>query len=172
MKTTKAILVTLIAILLAWQPVQAQSGDIIQVASASSIQTTFLTVLKSADLLGTLKGNGPFTVFVPTNDAFSKLPGGTIENWTKPENNPALTKIIINHVVLGIFDAATISKLIFDGGGKAFLPTISGGKLLASSEGGRIKLTDETGHSAYITAADMKASNGLIHVIDEVLLPK
>ena len=159
-------------VLLGGKAVQAQSGDIIQIAGGSTNETTFIAALKSADLIGTLKGAGPFTVFIPTNDAFNKLSAGTLDTWLKPENNPALTKTLIYHVLLGSFDAAAFSKAIFDGGGKTILPTISGGKLIATNEGGKIKLTDENGGSAYITAADQKASNGIIHVIDGVLLPK
>jgi uncharacterized surface protein with fasciclin (FAS1) repeats len=159
-------------VLLGGKAAQAQSGDIIQIIGGSTSQTTFMTALKAADLVGTLKGAGPFTVFAPSNDAFSKLPSGSLDTWLKPENNPALTKILIYQVMLGSFDAAAINKAIFDGGGKTILPTISGGKLIASSEGGKIKLTDENGGSAFITATDLKASNGMIFTIDTVLLPK
>ncbi|ULQ54470.1 fasciclin domain-containing protein [Flavihumibacter fluvii] len=172
MKRVILFMVISASVLLGGKAAEAQSADIIEVASGSTVHSTFMAVVKAADLVATLKGVGPFTVFAPTNDAFTKLPPGTLDALVKPENNPVLTKMLIYHVVLGTFDAATINKAIFDGGGKTILPTLSGGKLIATTEGGKIRLTDENGASAYVTAADLKGSNGLIHIIDAVLLPK
>jgi len=152
--------------------VAAQSGDIIDLVSGSAEYTSLVAAFKTANLLGTLKGNGPYTLFAPTNEAFSRLPGGTMDLLLKPESNPALTKMLIYHVVSGRLDAAAIVKSINGGGGKALLPTISGSKLVATLEDGKVKLTDENGRSAYLTGTDMKASNGIIHVIDGVMLPK
>jgi uncharacterized surface protein with fasciclin (FAS1) repeats len=111
-------------------------------------------------------------VFAPTNDAFGKLPAGTVETLLKPENKAALTGILTYHVVAGKLDAKAVGAAIKAGGGKAELTTVAGGKLTASVENGKVKITDAKGNSAYVTAADLNASNGVIHVIDSVLLPK
>ncbi len=150
----------------------AQSGDVVDIAIGSADHSTLVAAVKAADLVGTLKGAGPFTVFAPTNAAFAKLPNGTVEGLLKPESKATLTKILTYHVVAGNVDAAAVIKAIEQGGGKATLTTVSGGKLVASLDGGKVKLTDETGAVAYVTAADIKGTNGVIHVVDGVVLPK
>jgi uncharacterized surface protein with fasciclin (FAS1) repeats len=150
----------------------AQQKDIVDVAAGSPAHTTLVAAVKAAGLVETLKGKGPFTVFAPTNDAFGKLPAGTVETLLKPENKAALTGILTYHVVAGKLDAKAVGAAIKAGGGKAELTTVAGGKLTASVENGKVKITDAKGKSAYVTAADLNASNGVIHVIDSVLLPK
>jgi uncharacterized surface protein with fasciclin (FAS1) repeats len=150
----------------------AQQKDIVDVAAGSSAHTTLVAAVKAAGLVETLKGKGPFTVFAPTNDAFGKLPAGTVETLLKPENKGMLTGILTYHVVAGKVDAKAVAAAIKAGGGKAELTTVAGGKLTASVENGKVKITDAKGNSAYVTAADLNASNGVIHVIDSVLLPK
>lgn len=150
----------------------AQQKDIVDVAAGSSAHTTLVAAVKAAGLVETLKGKGPFTVFAPTNDAFAKLPAGTVETLLKPENKGMLTGILTYHVVAGKVDAKAVAAAIKAGGGKAELTTVAGGKLTASVENGKVKITDAKGNSAYVTAADLNASNGVIHVIDGVLLPK
>ena len=150
----------------------AQQKDIVDVAAGSPAHTTLVAAVKAAGLVETLKGKGTFTVFAPTNDAFGKLPAGTVETLLKPENKAALTGILTYHVVAGKLDAKAVGAAIKAGGGKAELTTVAGGKLTASVENGKVKITDAKGNSAYVTAADLNASNGVIHVIDSVLLPK
>jgi hypothetical protein len=150
----------------------AQQKDIVDVAAGSPAHTTLVAAVKAAGLVETLKGKGPFTVFAPTNDAFGKLPAGTVETLLKPENKAALTGILTYHVVAGKLDAKAVGAAIKAGGGKAELTTVAGDKLTASVENGKVKITDAKGNSAYVTAADLNASNGVIHVIDSVLLPK
>ena len=149
-----------------------QSKDVVDIAIGSKDHTTLVAALKAADLVTTLKGAGPFTVFAPTNEAFSKLPAGTVDTLLKPENKAKLAKILTYHVVSGNLDAAAVIAAIKAGNGKAVLTTVSGGKLIGSLEGDKVKLTDETGKSAYVIVADLKGSNGVIHVIDGVVLPK
>jgi uncharacterized surface protein with fasciclin (FAS1) repeats len=150
----------------------SQAKDVVDIAIGSKDHTTLVTAVKAADLAATLKGTGPFTVFAPTNEAFNKLPEGTVANLLKPENKAQLAKILTYHVVSGNLDAAAVSAAIKGGNGKAVLTTVSGGKLTASLDMGKVKLTDESGNSAYVTAADLKGSNGVVHVIDGVVLPR
>lgn len=150
----------------------AQSQDVVDIAIGSADHTTLVAAVKAADLVTTLKGKGPFTVFAPTNAAFAKLPAGTVENLLKPENKAQLAKILTYHVVSGNLDAAAVTAAIKAGNGKAVVTTVSGGKLTASIDGGKVKLTDESGKSAFVTVADLKGSNGVVHVIDGVVLPK
>jgi len=152
--------------------IMAQSGDVIDIAVGSSDHSTLVAAVKAADLVNTLKGKGPFTVFAPTNAAFAKLPAGTVDGLLKPENEATLSKILTYHVVAGNLDAAAVVAAIKAGSGKAVVTTVSGGKLTASLDGGKVKLTDEKGGVSYVTAADLKGSNGVIHVIDTVLMPK
>lgn len=152
--------------------IYAQNKDIVDIAVGSEAHTTLVAAVKSAELVNTLKSAGPFTVFAPVNDAFSKLPAGTVESLLKPENKSTLTKILTYHVVAGNLDAAAVMEAIKKGNGKANLKTVSGGMLIASLENGKVKLTDEKGGFAYVTVTDLKASNGVIHVIDTVVLPK
>ena len=150
----------------------SQGKDVVDIAIGSADHTTLVAAVKAADLVTTLKGKGPFTVFAPTNAAFDKLPEGTVANLLKPENKAQLSKILTYHVVSGNLDAAAVMTAIKSGNGKAVLTTVSGGKLTASLDMGKVKLTDETGKSAYVTATDLKGSNGMVHVIDGVVLPK
>lgn len=152
--------------------VNAQNKDIVGVAAESADHSTLVAAVKAADLVATLQGAGPFTVFAPTNAAFGKLPSGTVDGLLKPEAKPALTKILTYHVVAGKLDAAAVVKAIQSGGGKAVLSTVSGGKLTATLDGGKVKLTDENGGTSWVTATDLQATNGVIHVIDSVVLPK
>ncbi len=150
----------------------AQKKDIVEIAIGSPDHTTLVAALKAADLVTTLQGKGPFTVFAPTNAAFEKLPAGTLTTLLKPESKGQLAKILTYHVVSGNIDASGVMDAIKKGNGKAVLTTVSGGKLTASMEKDKVKLTDESGNSAYVVATDLKGSNGVIHVIDSVLLPK
>ena len=150
----------------------SQGKDVVDIAIGSADHTTLVAAVKAADLVTTLKGKGPFTVFAPTNAAFGKLPASTVEGLLKPENKAQLAKILTYHVVSGNLDAAAVVAAIKKGKGKVELTTVSTGKLTASMDKGKVKLTDESGNSAYVTATDLKGSNGVIHVIDGVLLPK
>lgn len=146
--------------------------DIIDNAVNSKDHTTLVAAVKAAGLVDTLKGPGPFTVFAPTNAAFSALPAGTVDTLLKPENKAKLTTVLTYHVVPGKWDAAAIMKMINDGKGMASIKTVSGGTLVAKSAGGKVMVTDENGGTATVTIADVYQSNGVIHVVDKVLLPK
>jgi uncharacterized surface protein with fasciclin (FAS1) repeats len=146
--------------------------DIIDNAVNSKDHTTLVAAVKAAGLVDTLKGPGPFTVFAPTNEAFAALPAGTVDTLLKPENKDKLTTILTYHVVPGKMDAKMLMKAIKDGHGMASLKTVSGGTLTAKSSGGKVMVTDENGGTATVTIADVNQSNGVIHVIDKVLLPK
>ncbi len=148
------------------------SKDIIDNAVNSKDHTTLVAAVKAAGLVQTLKGPGPFTVFAPVNSAFAALPAGTVDNLLKPENKPALTKVLTYHVVSGKMDSAALSKAIDAGGGKASLATVSGGTLVATKSGTMIMVSDESGGMAQVTIPDVVQSNGVIHVVDKVLLPK
>jgi len=146
--------------------------DIIDNAVNSKDHTTLVAAVKAAGLVPTLKGTGPFTVFAPTNAAFAALPAGTVDALLKPENKPALTKVLTYHVVAGKMDSAALTKAIDAGGGKATLTEVSGGTLTVTRSGTMIMLSDESGGMAHITIPDVVQSNGVIHVVDKVLLPK
>jgi uncharacterized surface protein with fasciclin (FAS1) repeats len=150
----------------------AQKKDIVDIAVGSEAHTTLVAAVTAADLVATLKSAGPFTVFAPVNDAFAKLPAGTVETLLKPENKAMLAKILTYHVVAGKLDAKAVLAAIKKGKGSVTLTTVSGGTLTASLDMGKVKLTDENGGVAYVTATDLDASNGVIHVIDTVVLPK
>jgi len=150
----------------------SQQKDVVDIAISSSDHTTLVAAVKAADLVATLKSEGPFTVFAPTNKAFDKLPEGTVATLLKPENKAQLAKILTYHVVSGNLDSAAVVAALEDGNGEVVLTTVSGGKLTVSLEMDKVKLTDENGNSAYVTAVDLKGSNGVIHVIDGVVLPK
>jgi uncharacterized surface protein with fasciclin (FAS1) repeats len=152
--------------------IYAQKKDIVDIAIGSEAHTTLVAAVKAADLVTVLKGDGPFTVFAPVNDAFGKLPAGTVDNLLKPENKATLAKILTYHVVAGNLDATAVLAAIKKGNGSVTLTTVSGGQLTASLDNGKVKLTDEKGGSAYVTTTDLKGSNGVIHVIDAVVLPK
>jgi uncharacterized surface protein with fasciclin (FAS1) repeats len=147
------------------------SKDIVDNAVNSKDHTTLVAAVKAAGLVATLKSAGPFTVFAPTNAAFDKLPKGTVETLVKPENKETLTKILTYHVVAGKWGAADIAKMIKDGGGSATIKTVSGGTLKASMKGNKLVLTDEKGGMSTVTIKDVYQSNGVIHVIDTVLMP-
>ncbi|TFB33489.1 fasciclin domain-containing protein [Pedobacter alluvionis] len=146
--------------------------DIVDNAVNSKDHTTLVAAVKAAGLVETLKSAGPFTVFAPTNAAFDKLPAGTVNNLVKPENKATLTKILTYHVVAGKMDSKAIAKAIKAGGGKAELTTVEGGKLWAWMEGKKLVLKDEKGGMSTVTIADVYQKNGVIHVIDTVLMPK
>lgn len=145
---------------------------VVDIAVGSKDHTTLVAAVKAADLVSTLQSAGPFTVFAPTNAAFAKLPAGTVENLLKAENKATLAKILTYHVVAGNLDAAAVVKAITDGKGKVVVKTVSGGSLTASLKDGKVILTDENGATATVVATDLKAGNGVIHVIDGVVLPK
>ncbi|WP_293305205.1 fasciclin domain-containing protein [Pedobacter sp. UBA5917] len=146
--------------------------DIVDNAVNSKDHTTLVAAVKAAGLVETLKSAGPFTVFAPTNAAFDKLPAGTVDNLVKPENKATLTKILTYHVVAGKMDSKAIAKAIKAGGGKAELTTVQGGKLWAWMEGKKLVLKDEKGGMSTVTIADVYQKNGVIHVVDTVLMPK
>lgn len=148
------------------------SKDIIDSAVSSKEHTTFVAAVKAAGLVDTLKSAGPFTVFAPTNAAFAALPAGTLDILLKPENKGMLTSILTYHVVPGKVDAAALTKMIMDGKGSTTFKTVAGGMLTAKSVGGRLMITDEKGGSSTVTITDVYQSNGVIHVVDKVLLPK
>ncbi|WP_439506065.1 fasciclin domain-containing protein [Sediminibacterium sp.] len=147
------------------------SKNIVANAVNSADHTTLVAAVKAAGLVETLQSAGPFTVFAPTNSAFGKLPSGTVESLVKPENKATLTKILTYHVVAGKLDANTIAALIKEGNGTATLKTVSGGTLKATMKGKKLMLTDEKGGLATVTIANVYQSNGVIHVIDTVVLP-
>ncbi len=150
-----------------------RTKDIVDNAVNSADHTTLVAAVKAAGLVATLKTKGPFTVFAPVNDAFENLPDGTVATLLKPENKATLTKVLTYHVVSGALDAKAIEKLIKKGNGRAMLKTVSGGTLVASMNGPRnIVITDESGGVARISTYDVYQSNGVIQVIDKVLLPK
>ena len=146
--------------------------DIVDNAVNSKDHTTLVAAVKAAGLVETLKSAGPFTVFAPTNEAFDKLPAGTVETLLKPENKATLTKILTYHVVAGKMDSKSIAKAIKKGKGKAELTTVEGGKLTAYMKGGKLMLKDEKGGTSTVTIADVYQKNGVIHVVDTVLMPK
>ncbi len=164
--------IMLSAIVFAVTSVVSAQKTVVDIAVGSEAHTTLVAAVKAADLVATLQGAGPFTVFAPVNAAFEKLPAGTVPTLLKPENKATLTKVLTYHVVAGNIDAAAVVKAITDGKGKAVLTTVSGGKLTASIVDGKVILTDENGGTATVTATDLKAGNGIVHVIDGVVLPK
>jgi uncharacterized surface protein with fasciclin (FAS1) repeats len=145
--------------------------DIIDNAVNSADHTTLIAAVKAAGLVDTLKSAGPFTVFAPTNEAFAKLPAGTVDTLVKPENKATLTKILTYHVVAGKLSTGDIMKLIKAGNGKAELKTVEGGSLWAKAHDGKIVLHDEKGGMSTITIANVFQSNGVIQVVDTVLMP-
>lgn len=145
--------------------------NIIQNALNSDDHTTLVAAVKAAGLVDTLQSAGPFTVFAPTNEAFAKLPAGTVDTLLKPENKDQLTKVLTYHVVAGRLTSNDLRKKIKEGHGTAELTTVEGGKLEAMMEGSNIVLKDEKGGTATVTIANVMQSNGVIHVVDSVLLP-
>ena len=147
------------------------SKNIVENAVNSKDHTTLVAAVKAAGLVETLESAGPFTVFAPTNEAFAKLPAGTVDNLVKPENKKTLTGILTYHVVAGKMNASDIAAAIKAGGGKATMKTVNGENLTATMKGKHIMLTDAKGGKAMITIKDVNQSNGVIHVIDTVLMP-
>ncbi len=147
------------------------SKNIIQNAVNSDDHTTLVAAVKAAGLVDTLQGAGPFTVFAPTNEAFAKLPAGTVDTLLKPENKDMLTKILTYHVVAGRLSASDLRKEIKAGNGEVTLKTVSGGTLIATMQGDHIVLKDEKGDMSTVTISNVNQSNGVIHVVDTVLLP-
>jgi len=178
----KSILVVLFALVVALTAVAASdpmvggaamypTKNIVENAVNSKDHTTLVAAVKAAGLVETLESPGPFTVFAPTNEAFNKLPADTVETLLKPENKDQLTKVLTYHVVAGRISSNDLAKQIKDGGGKATLKTVNGETLTASMQGKRIILIDEKGDISTVTIANVFQSNGVIHVVDTVLLP-
>ena len=147
------------------------TATIVENASKSADHTTLVAAVKAAGLAETLSGTGPFTVFAPTNAAFEKLPAGTVDSLVKPAAKADLTKILTYHVVLGTMTAANVAAAIKAGNGKATLTTVQGQKLTATEASGTITLTDAKGGTAKVTQGDVMQSNGVVHVVDTVLMP-
>lgn len=148
-----------------------EDKTIVENAVNSADHTTLVAAVKAAGLVETLSGPGPFTVFAPTNEAFAKLPAGTVENLLKPENKEMLTKILTCHVVAANAMAADVEKMVADDGGKHTVKTVGGCEFTAMAKDGKVMIEDGQGNVATVTIADVKQSNGVIHVIDTVLLP-
>ena len=146
--------------------------NIVEVAAGNENFTTLVAALKAADLVETLSGKGPFTVFAPTNDAFAKLPKGTVETLLKPENKAKLSGILTYHVVSGKFEAAAVIDAIKKNNGKFTVDTVNGGAITLSLNGDKVMLTDANGGTSTVVMADVAASNGVIHAIDSVVMPK
>lgn len=146
--------------------------NIIENAVNSKDHTTLVAAVKAAGLVETLQGPGPFTVFAPVNAAFDALPAGTVDTLLKPENKGMLTAVLTYHVVPGRLDSKALERMIKQGGGKAMLKTVQGGMLTARMSGGMITITDAKGGVAHVTIANVNQSNGVIHVIDKVLMPQ
>ncbi|AYL96207.1 fasciclin domain-containing protein [Mucilaginibacter celer] len=146
--------------------------DIVDNAVNSKDHTTLVAAVKAAGLVETLKGDGPFTVFAPTNEAFDKLPKETVPTLLKPENKETLTKVLTYHVVAGKLSAADLKAKVKAGMGKAELKTVSGGTITVMKEGKKLYLVDEKGGKSWITIADVFQKNGVIHVVNTVLMPK
>ncbi len=147
------------------------SKNIVENAVNSKDHTTLVAAVKAAGLVETLQGEGPFTVFAPTNAAFEKLPEGTVATLLKPENKTALQDVLTYHVVAGKFDAAAIMSEIKNNNGTATFTTVNGAKLMASLNGSSVILMDQNGNKSTVTIADVNQSNGVIHVVDTVVLP-
>lgn len=148
------------------------SQNIVEVAVGNENFTTLVAAVKAADLVATLSGTGPFTVFAPTNDAFAKLPEGTVETLLKPENKGKLSSILTYHVVSGKFEAAAVIDAINKNNGKFTVDTVNGGAITLSLNGDKVMLTDANGGTSTVVMADVAASNGVIHAIDTVVMPK
>lgn len=183
MKTPKFLATAIIAFTLFFNGINAQTKmvggaamhptkNIVENAVNSKEHTTLVAAVKAAGLVETLEGKGPFTVFAPTNAAFDKLPKATLENLMKPENKEMLKTVLTYHVVAGKWSAADVAAAIKKGNGSAEVTTVEGGKLWFKADGKDIWIIDEKGNKAKITIADVNQSNGVIHVIDMVLMPK
>jgi len=149
----------------------AQQKDVVDIVIGSKDHTTLIAAVKASGLVETLKGAGPFTIFAPTNAAFDKLPAGTVEGLLNPDAKDALTSVLTYHVIAGKIDAASVVKAIKSGKGKATLTTLNGATLTARLKGDKVIITDSKGNTSVVIATDLKGSNGIIHVIDTVLMP-
>ena len=149
----------------------AADRTIVENASAAPNLSTLVSAVKAAGLVETLSGPGPFTVFAPTNEAFTRLAPGTVDTLLKPENKASLTKVLTYHVVPGNVSAAQLQQQITAGGGTATLTTVAGGTLSARVENGAVTLTDQGGNKSYVETADVRQSNGVVHVVNGVLVP-
>lgn len=149
----------------------AATNDITDVAIGSPDHTTLVAALQAAGLVETLKGEGPFTVFAPTNAAFDALPSGTVDTLLEPANKGDLTSVLTYHVVPGSLDSASLAKQIEQGNGSATVTTVQGGELTVKADANGVTVTDANGNIANVTAADLMSSNGVVHVVDRVLLP-
>ena len=149
-----------------------EEKTIVGVAAGNDSFTTLVAAVKAAGLVDVLNGNGPFTVFAPVNGAFDKLPKGTVATLLKPENKKLLTAILTYHVVAGKFDAKAVIGAIKANNGKFTVTTVQGGKLTASLNNGKVILTDVKGNTSTVVITDVKASNGIVHAIDSVVMPK
>ena len=171
-----AIVTTLVGTAFAENPMVGGAAmypnkNIVENALNSKDHTTLVAAVKAGGLVDTLEGKGPFTVFAPTNEAFAALPAGTVDTLLKPENKKTLDKILTYHVVPGKLDSAVLDQDIKKGGGKAELKTVEGGTLTVSGSGKDLMVMDEKGGSAKVTIADVMQSNGVISVVDKVLMP-
>lgn len=149
----------------------AMNQNVVEIAVGSEAHTTLVAAVQAAGLVDTLSGEGPFTVFAPVNDAFAALPEGTVDTLLKPENKDQLTQILTCHVVGAEVMSSAVAELIQNGGGTASVETLGGCTLQASLDGDKVTLTDETGGVATVTTVDLDATNGVVHVIDKVLMP-
>lgn len=151
---------------------EVESPNIVGVAASNDDFSTLVAAVQAAELVETLSGDGPFTVFAPTNDAFAKLPAGTVDGLLKPENKSKLQSILTYHVVAGKFDAAAVIEAINKNNGKFTVTTVQGGKIDLSLKDGKVMLKDANGGTSTVILADVAASNGVIHAIDNVVMPK
>lgn len=150
---------------------EKETPTIVGVAASNDSFSTLVAAVKAADLVGTLNSEGPFTVFAPTNEAFAKLPEGTVDTLLKSENKEMLTSILTYHVVAGKFEAADVLKAIEDNNGKFVITTVNGEKLKAYTKDGKVMLKDSKGNTSTVILTDVGASNGVIHAIDGVVMP-
>ena len=172
MKSITVLSIVLFTTLVSVNSFAQASKTVVENAVGSKDHTTLVAAVTAAGLVETLSGKGPFTVFAPTNEAFAKLPKGTVESLLKPENKATLQAILTYHVVAGNLDSKAVVAAIKAGKGSATLTTVQGGKLVGSIDGKNVILTDEKGNKSTITAVDILSSNGVIHVVDSVVLPK
>lgn len=174
MLATSGMILAAVPLQASFQPAAAAasaSATIVENAAALPDLSTLVTAVKAAGLVDTLNGAGPFTVFAPTNTAFAALPAGTLDTLLKPENKAQLSAVLTYHVVAGKVTAADLARQIKAGGGTATLTTVQGEQLKASMSGGKVMITDAAGGSATVTSADVPQSNGVVHVVNKVLLP-
>jgi len=172
MNAIKKTMLSLFVVALSTTAWAQKDKNVVENAVGSKDHTTLVAAVKAADLVETLAGKGPFTVFAPTNAAFGKLPKGTVETLLKPENKTKLQAVLTYHVVAGNIDSKALVAAIKKGNGKASVKTVQGGTLVATLDGSNVIITDEKGNKAIVTAVDIYSSNGVIHVLDSVVLPK